>query len=161
MRSAAAAIAAAFAVLLSAGLLTACGGSGEHRVTRSSARTSSEAADDIAFVRNMIPHHEQSVQMAQMVPTNTTNQQVIALANQIISTQVPEIQAFRAKLMEWTDTQDTQDAQDTHGMPGMVDQATMDKLQSLSGAGFDRLWLTSMIGHHRGAVAMSQDEAAH
>ena len=50
-----------------------------------------------------------------------------------------------------------------HGatMPGMVDQATMDKLQSLTGADFDWLWLTSMIDHHRGAIAMAQDEIAH
>jgi uncharacterized protein (DUF305 family) len=164
MRSAAAAIAAAFAVLLAAGLLTACGGSEQHRVTRSSARTSSEAADDIAFARNMIPHHEQAVQMAQMVPTNTTNQQVIALANQITITEVPEIQAFRAWLMQWEDAQGSDSAgHDSHGMPmpGMVDQASLDKLQSLRGAEFDRLWLTSMIDHHRGAIAMAQDEVAH
>jgi uncharacterized protein (DUF305 family) len=46
-------------------------------------------------------------------------------------------------------------------IPGMVDQATMDKLQSLSGEEFDRLWLTSMIDHSRGAIAMAQDEVAH
>jgi uncharacterized protein (DUF305 family) len=43
----------------------------------------------------------------------------------------------------------------------MVDQPTMDKLEQLTGAEFDRLWLTSMIDHHRGAIAMAQDELAH
>jgi uncharacterized protein (DUF305 family) len=43
----------------------------------------------------------------------------------------------------------------------MVDKPTMDKLQSLSGAAFDRLWLTTMIDHQRGAIAMAQDEVAH
>ena len=155
------------AVLLAVGVLTACGGSPNHHAGGSSANQTSEPSNhnaaDIAFARNMIPHHEQAVQMAQMVPANTTNRQVIALANQIIATQLPEVQAFRAKLMQWPETQDTHDApgRDSHGMPGMVDQATMDKLQKLNGAEFDRLWLTSMIAHHRGAVTMAQDELAH
>jgi uncharacterized protein (DUF305 family) len=155
------------AVLLAVGLLTACGGSPDRHAAGSSANQTSEPANhnasDIAFARNMIPHHEQAVQMAQMVPTNTTNRQVIALANHIISTQLPEVQAFRAKLMQWPETQDTHDVRghDGRGLPGMVDQATMAKLQSLNGAEFDRLWLTSMIAQHRGAVATAQDELAH
>jgi uncharacterized protein (DUF305 family) len=168
MRSAAAATMAAMAMLLAAAFLTACGGSEQHRATGSSAEKSSEAADhnadDIAFARNMVPHHEQAVQMAQMVPTNTTNQQVIALATLITTTQVSEMQAFRAWLMQWEDAQGSDSAgHDSHGVPmaGMVDKPTMDKLQSLSGAEFDRLWLTSMIDHHRGAIAMAQYEVAH
>jgi uncharacterized protein (DUF305 family) len=152
------------AVVVAVGVLTACGGSpGRHTAGPSANQTSVPAdhnAADIAFARNMIPHHEQAVQMAQMVPTNTTDRQVIALANQIIATQLPEVQALRAKLMQWPETQDTHDARGRDG-PGMVDQATMDKLQSLGGAEFDRLWLTSMIAQHRGAVAMAQDELAH
>jgi uncharacterized protein (DUF305 family) len=165
MRSATAVMLAA--VMLAVGVLAACGNPPEHRGTGSSTAQGSEAANhnaaDITFARNMVAHHKQGVQMAQIVPTNTTNQQIIALANEIIATQVPEIQAFTAWLMQWQDTQDTQDARshDNPGMPGMVDEATMGRLQSLTGAEFDRLWLTSMIGNHRGAVAMAQDELAH
>jgi uncharacterized protein (DUF305 family) len=36
----------------------------------------------------------------------------------------------------------------------------MDKLRTLHGADFDRLWLMSMIDHHRGAIAMAQQEVA-
>jgi uncharacterized protein (DUF305 family) len=163
MRRAAGAIAA---VLLAVGVLTACGGSPEHRAASSSANQTSEPADhnaaDIAFARNMVPHHKQAVQMAQMVPTNTANQRIIALANQITVTQVPDMQAFTAWLMQRQD-QDTHQAQghDSRGMPGMVDPATMTRLQSLNGAEFDRLWLTTMIAHDRGAVALAQDELAH
>jgi uncharacterized protein (DUF305 family) len=158
---------AAFAMLLAAGFLTACGGSEQHRATGSSAGKSSEASDhnayDIAFARNMVPHHEQAVQMAQMVPTNTTNQQVIALANQLTTTEVSEMQAFRVWLMQWQDAQGSDSAgHDTHvPTAGMVDKPTMDKLQSLSGAAFDRLWLTTMIDHHSGSIAMAQGEVAH
>src|ERR1700739_1285301 len=87
------------AVLLAVGVLTACGGSPDHHAAGSSANQISEPANhnavDIAFARNMIPHHEQAVQMAQGVPTNTTNRQVIALANQSIAQQLPGVQAAR------------------------------------------------------------------
>jgi uncharacterized protein (DUF305 family) len=162
MRSATAGMFAA--VALAVGVVAACGHATEHRGAGSSTAQVSEPANrnaaDIAFARNMVPHHKQAVQMAQMVPTNTTNQQVIALANQITTTQVPEIQAFTAWLMQWQDTQDSHDAEGRDSR-GMVDQATMGRLQSLKGAEFDRQWLTSMIGNHRGAVAMAQDELAH
>ena len=169
MRSATARIAAVFAVPLTATMLTACGGSPDrHGAPSSTDRSSGQAdhnadhnADDIAFARTMVPRHQQAVQMAQMVPTNTTNPRVIALADRIITTQAPDIQAFRTFLMQWQDVQG-HDARgtDSSGV-GMVDQATMDKLQSLTGPGFDRLWLTSMIDQHRGAIAMAQDEVAH
>lgn len=45
-------------------------------------------------------------------------------------------------------------------MAGMVDEATMTKLQSLRGAEFDTLWLQSMISHHRGAIEMAKAEVA-
>jgi uncharacterized protein (DUF305 family) len=167
MRSAAAATTAAFTIVLAAGFLASCSGSEQHPATPSTQKSSEATdhnADDIAFSRNMVAHHQQAVQMAQMVPTNTSNQQVIALANQVIASEVPETQAFRAWLMQWEDSEGSDPAgQDSHDVPmtGMVDKATMDKLQSVSGAQFDRLWLTSMIDHHRGAIAMAQDEVAH
>ena len=45
-------------------------------------------------------------------------------------------------------------------MAGMVDEATMAKLETLKGAEFDTLWLQSMIGHHQGAIEMAKAELA-
>ncbi|MBV8966551.1 MAG: DUF305 domain-containing protein [Mycobacteriaceae bacterium] len=155
-----------FAALLALGLLTACGGSPErHAATSatSASQESSEAANhnahDIAFARAMVTDEGQATQMAQMVPTNTTNPQVIALANQITGTEIPEVQAFRTWLMQWQD--DPSGSSDEVPVAGMVEQATIDRLQSLTGAEFDRLWLTAMTAHQRGAIAVAQDEVAH
>ena len=41
-----------------------------------------------------------------------------------------------------------------HVMPGMLTEAQMEELERASGSEFDRLFLTYMIQHHRGAVAM-------
>jgi uncharacterized protein (DUF305 family) len=43
-------------------------------------------------------------------------------------------------------------------MPGMVDDKTMSDLGEASGPEFDRLFLTSMIAHHEGAIAMAESE---
>ncbi len=155
------------AAVLAAGLLGSCVGSGQH--TQAGASQSQQAdhnADDIAFARTMVTHHGQGVQMAQLAQTNTSNQQLVDLANRMTKTQFGEIQAFNAWLVQWPEGQGSDPAGHDaagHGatMPGMVDAATMARLQSLTGPDFDRLWLTSMIDHHRGAIAMAQDEIAH
>jgi uncharacterized protein (DUF305 family) len=47
--------------------------------------------------------------------------------------------------------------QHTMLMPGMLTPEQMRALDTARGAEFDRLFLTYMIQHHRGAVAMVQD----
>jgi uncharacterized protein (DUF305 family) len=42
-------------------------------------------------------------------------------------------------------------------MPGMLTPAQMDSLDQAKGPEFDRRFLTFMIQHHRGAVAMVKD----
>ncbi len=117
-------------------------------------------ANDVTFARNMLAHHEQAIQLAAMVPSNTTNQQLIALAQKITGEQEPEIQAFTIWLVQWGQNPNADHGM--HGsMQGMVDQATIDKLQNLNGADFDKLWLQSMISHHQGAIEMAQAEIAH
>jgi uncharacterized protein (DUF305 family) len=70
---------------------------------------------------------------------------------------------FNAWLMQWGEDS-TNSGHSGHGgmgMAGIVDQATMDKLKSLHGPEYDKLWLQSMIGHHQGAITMAQGEIAH
>jgi uncharacterized protein (DUF305 family) len=167
MMSTAARVAAAVAAFAIAALVGACSSSPSdqhagHSGTSTAAQPADHNSDDVAFARNMIPHHQQAIGMAQMVPTNTTNPDVNALAQQIITTQQPEIQAFNVWLMQWGEDQGN--AHGGHvatGVNGMVDQGTMDKLQTLNGPDFDKLWLQAMISHHQGAIDMAQQEIAH
>jgi len=118
-------------------------------------------ADDVSFASMMIPHHEQAVQLSALVPGRSTNPELTALAKQITDAQQPEIDTMKAFLVQWN--QGDGNEHSGHGamdMAGMVDDATMAKLQTLNGAEFDRLWLTSMIGHHRGAIEMAKAELA-
>jgi len=119
-------------------------------------------ADDVAFATNMIPHHQQAVELSALVPDRSTNAELIALADQISAAQQPEIETMKVFLVQWNENPDTNSGHAGHGntMQGMVDAATMTKLESLNGADFDTLWLESMISHHQGAIEMAKAEIA-
>jgi uncharacterized protein (DUF305 family) len=127
-------------------------------------------AADVAFVTDMIPHHQQAVVMSKLAPDHSNNPAVIKLAADISAAQGPEIETMKVFLVQWkeggSDSGDGTDGPQGHGdmgatpMHGMVDQATMTKLETLNGAEFDQLWLNSMIGHHEGAIEMANTEIA-
>ena len=125
--------------------------------SESSAAAPNNAAD-VAFVSGMIPHHEQAVEMSALVPQRSTNPEVIKLAADISAAQEPEIQTMKGFLAKWNAA--GHEGHDMGAMTGMVDDGSMAKLETLKGADFDKLWLTSMIGHHEGAVTMAKTEIA-
>lgn len=133
-----------------------------------SAQTSAAAAaqtthdtDDVMFAQMMIPHHQQAVELAALVPDRSTNPAVVKLAAAISAQQQPEIDSMRAALKQWGVNPDEMAHGSGHAgmaMQGMVDDATIIKLEALKGSEFDALWLKSMIGHHQGAIAMADVE---
>jgi uncharacterized protein (DUF305 family) len=171
-------IAAILIALCAALFLTACSGSGEKTDTTKTDDAASTAtppgfnAQDHEFATMMIPHHQQAIELAGMVPDHSTDPDLIALAAKISAEQDPEIKALRVFLVQWDENPDDNtsagDDDGGHGgdgghgaMAGMVDDATMAKLQTLKGAEFETLWLQSMISHHQGAIDMAKAEVAH
>ena len=162
-------LAIVFVALIAALFLSSCteqssDGHTDHQHPESPANSGEPAAfnaDDVAFATNMIPHHEQAVEMSALVPDRSTNPEVIALARNISAAQEPEILAMQAFLVQWKNPGESE-VHEGHGgaMQGMVDGATMKKLTSLDGTAFDTLWLQSMINHHEGAIEMAKDEVA-
>ena len=116
-------------------------------------------AADVSFARSMIPHHQQAVEMAAMVPSRSTNPDVRVMATHISSDQQAEILTMTGLLAQWG-VQGAAGHGDHSGMPitGMVDGATLNEIQSARGSSFDALWMTSMISHHQGAITMAQTE---
>ena len=120
-------------------------------------------ADDVTFASDMVPHHQQAVEMSALVPDRSTNPQVIDLAQKISAAQEPEIETLKAFLVQWQENPSDNSGHGGHdgmAMDGMVDDATMKRLESLKGAEFDTLWLQSMVGHHQGAIEMAKAEIA-
>jgi uncharacterized protein (DUF305 family) len=162
MTSTPARVAAVLAALVTAVVVSACtDGSAPEHADQATSAVSHNAAD-VMFAQNMIPHHEQALELAAMVPTNTTNADLFVMAKHITADQRPEIRMLTGWLQQWGEA--VPPVMAGHGgmaVDGMVDPATMDKLKSLSGAEFDTLWVSSMIGHHQGAITMAQAEIAH
>ena len=125
-------------------------------------RSAEHNAADVAFAEDMIPHHRQAVEMTAWVPSRSTNPDLLVMATHISSDQQAEIRTMKGLLAQWgvQDAPGQDNSMDHMGMPvaGMVDGATLNKIQSLSGPPFDALWMTSMISHHQGAIAMAQTE---
>ncbi len=107
----------------------------------------------------MTPHHQQALDLSAAVPVRSTDPALIKLASGIATAQAPEIQKMKNFVLQWSEEPDSPSGGKADmAMHGMVDQATMTRLASLQGVEFDKLWLQSMIGHHRGAVEMAQAE---
>lgn len=149
---------------LTAFALAACGGnSAAPAVSQSpgAAATAGSAAfndADVEFVQNMIPHHQQAVQMAQLVASRTADLQIMRLASQIKAAQDPEIATMTGWLRAWGKPMMPAQGHGGMAMPGMMSEADMAKLTSARGTNFDKMFARMMIAHHNGAIQMARDE---
>ena len=112
---------------------------------------------DVMFAQDMIPHHQQAVEMAGMALEQTKNPQVVDLARRIKKAQDPEMMQMRGFLKDWGKSAM---GNEDHGMSGMMSAADMKRLGTARDAAFDKLFLQMMTMHHQGAVKMAQTEQA-
>lgn len=124
---------------------------------------------DVGFMQGMIVHHQQAVDMSELVEARTNNEQVVTIAGKILSSQADEIEFMN----EWLSARGQKTVMvgkehahhghhghhgvDHSQMAGMASAEDMAKLATLEGADFDRLFLTLMIAHHEGAITMVED----
>jgi uncharacterized protein (DUF305 family) len=116
---------------------------------------------DVAFMQNMIVHHEQAVKMAELVKDRTNNESVVAVAGRILAGQADEITFMRSWLTERGEPVAMAMDHSGHGghgghhmMSGMATSEQLAALAAAKGTEFDRQFLTLMIAHHEGAVDM-------
>ena len=111
---------------------------------------------DTMFAQGMIPHHEQAVEMSEMmlqkkdIPASVTD-----LATRIKAAQAPEIETMTGWLKTWNESA-TMGAGTT--MDSMMGEGDMKQLESAQGTAAARLFLTQMVAHHQGAVMMAKTE---
>ncbi len=117
---------------------------------------------DTAFSTDMIPHHGQAVQMADLALSKATNAQVKTLAAQIKAAQDPEIATMSGWLKAWGSAVPSASmstgSMGGMAMNGMMSAQQMTQLGQASGPAFDKLWVQMMIAHHQGALAMARTE---
>ena len=114
--------------------------------------------DDVSFMQDMIPHHHQAVQMANLVEDRTNNEDVVDIAGRIKASQSDEIAFMRGWLEERGQTAPDPAAHHkmkmSHKMAGMASPAQMEALAASQSVAFDKLFLELMIAHHEGAIEM-------
>lgn len=135
---------------------------------------------DADFMTGMIHHHAQAIVISRWAPSHGASPEVQRLTARIINAQTDEIRLMQTWL---TDRLRPAPVVDSTGavsmpgaaaggahaghdmghaghamggmtMPGMLTDAQLAELDAARGPEFDRLFLTYMIQHHRGAVGM-------
>lgn len=144
--------------------------------TTASAQAAAHNMADMMFAHMMIPHHQQAIEMSDMVLSKQgMDPRVVELATQIKDAQGPEIAQMQGWLDEWN--MDMGDMPGHGGMDGsgsmmpdmpgmggmgmmdgMLSPAEMQALKDAQGVEADKLFLTGMIKHHEGAITMAQNE---
>ena len=133
--------------------------------------------DDVAFMRGMIHHHRQAIELVAVVKDRTNTPDLIAAADRIAASQQDEI----AFMEQWLTArgeavaEPANAAQAAHAehmtgsgpatvhaaaagpMKGLATAEQMAQLAAASGAVFDRRFLLLMVAHHEGAVEMVTD----
>ena len=126
----------------------------------SATSTSTANGADVMFAQMMIPHHQQAVAMSEaMLAKQGISTQVIGLATQIRNAQQPEIDQLREWLKTWG-APEGGDHAGHGGMAGMLTEQELGALRSAQGVEAEKLFLSGMIKHHEGAVAMAKDAQA-
>ena len=112
-------------------------------------------ASDAQFMRDMIPHHQQALEMSQLAPDRTNSQELLEIASKIEAAQGDEIAFMEQWLTSRGESVDRSHAQASHHtVKGMATEAQMAALAAASGVAFDRQFLSLMIAHHEGAIDM-------
>lgn len=111
---------------------------------------------DVRFIQRMIPHHEQALEMTDLVLRRAAGEAVQQMALRMQISQRDEI----GLITRWL-TDRGESVRMEHDMsggmamiPGMLTPEQMQQLATAADDDFDRLFLELMIRHHQGAIEM-------
>ena len=143
--------------LLAAVLLTARNQGGGEQGSAPAAAAANDA--DVTFTQNMIPHHQQAIEMAELVDTHTRRPELRTLAERIAASQGQEVTLMQGWLQAWGKPAAPHGMD--HGgmhMPGMMSEADMRQVTATRQQSFDVLFLEMMSAHHQGDIEMATTE---
>lgn len=112
-------------------------------------------ASDAIFMRNMIPHHQQALEMSKLAAARTNSSEVLDISGRIEASQGDEIAFMEQWLLQRGEpVRIEMHPHANHSMRGMATPEQMEALAAASATEFDRQFLTLMITHHEGALHM-------
>ena len=134
-------------------------------------RTPARSSADVAFLDDMIRHHESAVALSQLEAANGTEEQIKTFAKEILKYQSYEIglmeQGLRedglsvfdrpATAMGWMGMEPIAPAE----MPGLATEAQMAQLREATGEDATVLFVELMTRHHVAGIHMAEYAAEH
>ena len=130
------------------------------------------SAADVSFMRGMIMHHAQAIEMVDLLRKRARGKDLRLLGERMRISQGDEIQYMKQWLKDRGQPESTGNGHMDHMpgmdmkgmnmgtmamMPGMLSPRQMQALAKANATPFDRLFLTGMIQHHKGALTMVQE----
>ncbi|MBE1589805.1 DUF305 domain-containing protein [Nonomuraea angiospora] len=105
--------------------------------------TSTHVQADVAFSQEMITHHQQTIQLAEVAAKSGKSPYVRDLSTKLIAEEKADIDMMTSWLESWKET---------------VPPEPTDRMGSelKAGAGFDKEWLTALSGHLEHGVMMAE-----
>lgn len=146
-------------VLAAALTLSACSTGANSGSTSSSSLSASTKFNtaDVTFATGMAAHHEQAIQMAQMLLDKSgIDPRVTTLAQNIKAAQGSEMKQMKSWLAEWGQKSDSMSGMDMSGT--LMSDSDMKALNGSAGLDASKLFLTQMTTHHKSAVTMATTE---
>jgi len=152
------------AALAVAALISGCG-SQQSAPAESSGATASETAaltpgnnaTDRAFAYGMLAQRPQIEHLVQLARTNSGNPSMVAMADTLAVSEQQQGETINALLVQWTDGEEGGQGPPPDG-PTLFDRGAVERLGSLQGPEFDKLWLQVMLNHHQAVMTMASSE---
>lgn len=151
------------AALAVAALISGCGGQ-QSTPAESAGATSGTAtltpgvnATDRAFAYGMLAQRPQIDQLVQLARTNSGNPSMVAMADTLAVSEQQQSETINALLVQWTDGEEGGQGPPPAG-PTLFDRGAVERLGSLQGPEFDKLWLQVMLNHHQAVMTMASSE---
>ncbi len=111
---------------------------------------------DAMFIEQMIPHHDDAIEMAELALTRAEHPEIRQLAADIKRTQTAENAQMRTWYREWFGVPVPDVGGSSQMMGGMMGSGAMDMADLEAAEPFDKAFIEAMIPHHQTAIMMSQ-----
>lgn len=139
------------------------GGASHDMANMQSMHKSSPNADkapyEQQFLDTMAMHHQMATHMASLVESRSSNQELKDMAKKMMAEQEKEIAQLKGWKEQWYAGKPEAMNMKMPGMPESMKGMSGDKLSSLKGEKFDRMFVDMMSQHHKGAIKMAQTAA--
>ena len=105
--------------------------------------------EERAFVVAMVPHHRLGIVMVDHALPRVDDVETRRIVFEMSGYHVDELHELDRHLAH-------EGLTEVDRFPGWIDPARLDSLADRSGAAYDVGWLTAMVEHHEGAIALSE-----